>query len=124
MTLLMLTFLLTNFYAKRRVYMIYLEASLRVVPGKMKELMKVFEQEYLPISNKLGRKLVAQWTTTIGTLDEVVDLWAYDDLIHMHRFNEARAKSSEFASASEHLRALISYEEVRLMVPTSLSDMK
>jgi len=104
--------------------MIYLEASLRVVPGKMKELMQVFEEEYLPISNKLGRKLVAQWATTIGTLDEVVDLWAYEDLTHMQHFNEARAKSPEFAKASEHLRALVAYEEVRLMVPTLLSEMK
>jgi len=104
--------------------MIYLEASLRVVPGKMKELMEVFEKEYLPLSNKFGRKLAAQWTTSIGTLDEVVDLWVYEDLVHMQRFNEARAKSSEFAKASERLRALIAYEEVRLMVPTPLSEMK
>jgi len=104
--------------------MIYLEASLRVVPGKMNELMEVFEKEYLPASNELGRKLVAQWTTTIGTLDEVVDLWAYENLAHMQRFNEARAKSPAFAKASEHLRALIAYEEVRLMVPTPLSEMK
>jgi hypothetical protein len=104
--------------------MIYLEATLRVVPGKMKELMEVFEKEYLPMSNKFGRKLAAQWTTSIGTLDEVVDIWVYDDLAHMQRFNEARAKSAEFARASEHLRALIAYEEVRLMVPTHLSEMK
>ncbi len=104
--------------------MLYLEASLKVVPGKMKELMEVFEKEYLPLSNKFGRKLAAQWTTSIGTLDEVVDLWAYEDLTHMQRFNEARAKSPEFAKASEHLRALIAYEEVRLMVPTPLSEMK
>jgi len=104
--------------------MIYLEASLRVVPGKMKELMEVFEKEFLPASNKLGRKLVAQWTTTIGTLDEVVDLWAYEDLTHLQRLNEAKAKSPEFAKASEHLRALIAYEEARLMIPTPLSEMK
>jgi hypothetical protein len=104
--------------------MIYLEASLRVVPGKMKELMEVFEKEYLPLSNKFGRKLLAQWTTTIGTLDEVVDLWVYEDLAHMQHFNEARSKSPEFVKASEHLRALIAYEEVRLMVPTSLSEMQ
>jgi hypothetical protein len=90
----------------------------------MKELMEVFEKEYLALSNKFGRKLAAQWTTTIGTLDEVVDLWVYEDLAHMQRFNEARAKSPEFAKASENLRALIAYEEVRLMVPTPLSEMK
>ncbi len=104
--------------------MIYVEASIRVVPGKMNEFMEVFEKEFLPLSNKLGRKLAAQWRTTIGTLDEVTDLWAYDDLSHMQRFQEARAKSPEFTKASEHLRTLIAYETTRLMVPTALSSMK
>jgi hypothetical protein len=86
--------------------------------------MQVFEKEYLPLSNKMGRKLLGQWTTSIGTLDTLVDIWVYDDLSHMQRFNEARAKSPEFAVASEHLRALIGYEETRLMVPTALSALK
>ena len=104
--------------------MIYLEASMRAVPGKMKELMEVFENEYLPLSIKFGRKLVAQWATAIGTLDEIVDLWVYEDLNHMQRFNEARAKSPEFTKAYEHLRHFVAYEEVRLLVPTPLSEMK
>ncbi|GAJ19198.1 unnamed protein product, partial [marine sediment metagenome] len=35
------------------------------------------------------------------------DLWAYDDLTHMQRVQEERAKSSEFTEASHHLRSLI-----------------
>ena len=104
--------------------MIYVEASLRVVPGKMNELMEVFEKEFLPASKKVGMNLVAQWRTAIGTLDEVIDLWAYDDLNHMQRVQEARAGSAEFKEAAAHLRALIAYEETRLIVPTSLSAMK
>jgi hypothetical protein len=42
----------------------------------------------------------------------------------MQRFQEARAKSPEFAKASEHLRALIAYETTRLMVPTPLSELQ
>lgn len=104
--------------------MIYVEASLRVVPSKMNEFTEVFEKEYLPASNKLGRKLAAQWRTTIGTLDEIIDLWAYNDLTHMQQFQEARTKSPEFIKASEHLRSLIAYETTRLMVPTPLSSIK
>ncbi len=104
--------------------MIYLEASFQVVPGKMNELMQVFEKEFLPASNKLGRKLAAQWRTTIGTLDEITDLWVYDDLTHMQQVQEARAKSPEFTEAANHLRSLIAYETTRLMVPTPLSSMK
>jgi len=90
----------------------------------MKELMEMFEHEYLPLSNKIGRKFVGQWTTAIGTLDEVVDLWAYEDLTHMQRSLEARAKSSEFIKVNERVRTLIAYEEVRLMIPTPLSELK
>ena len=104
--------------------MIYLEASLRVVPGKMSEFTKVFEKEFLPASNKLGRKLIAQWRTTIGTLDEVTDLWGYDDLTHMQQVQEAGTKSPEFIKAAGHIRSLIAYETTRLMVPTSVSSMK
>jgi hypothetical protein len=104
--------------------MIYLEATLRVMPGKMHEFMDVFEKEFLPSNTKLGRKLLGQWFTTIGTLDEVNAIWGYDDLTHMQRFNEARAKSAEALKASEHLRPLIAYETVRLMAPTPLSPMK
>ena len=104
--------------------MIYLEASLRVVPGKMDELMKVFEKEFLPAGKKVGMNLVAQWRTAVGTLDEVIDLWGYNDLTQMQQVQEARAKSPEFMKAAGHLRALIAYEETRLMAPTSLSLMK
>jgi hypothetical protein len=97
--------------------MIYLEATLRVMPGKMHEFMDVS-------NTKLGRKLLGQWFTTVGTLDEVNAIWGYDDLTHMQRFNEARAKSAEAIKASEHLRPLIVYETVRLMAPTPLSPMK
>jgi NIPSNAP len=104
--------------------MIYLEASLRVTPGKMKELMEVFEKEFLPAFTKSGGKLVGQWTTSIGIAGTVVDLWAYDDLSQMERSREARAKMPEYTVASEHLQPLIAYEETRLLVPTKLSQMK
>ena len=104
--------------------MIYLEAAIHVAPGKMKEFMDVFTNQYLPASERLGRRLIGQWRTFVGPLDEVVDLWAYDDLSHMQRFQEARSQSAEFKEASEHLRALIAYETTRLLVPTPLSLMK
>lgn len=104
--------------------MIYLEARLTVVPGKMNEFMEVFGKEYLPASNKLGRKLVGQFRTTIGTLDEITDLWAYEDLAHLQGAQETRARSPEMMKAGEKLRALIAHETTRLMVPTPLSEMK
>ena len=104
--------------------MIYLEASIQVATGRMNEFMEVFAKEYLPASEKLGRKLVAQWRTSIGTLDEVVDLWAYDDLAHMQRFQEARQDSEEMVRAGNKLRSLIAHETTRLLAPTPYSPFK
>lgn len=104
--------------------MIYLEASIELLPGKMSEFMEIFSREYLPASNKLGRKFVAQWRTSIGTLDEIVDLWAYDDLTHMQRFQEARQRSPEMTRAYEKLRALVAHETLRLMIPMPTSPLK
>lgn len=104
--------------------MIYLEASIRVLPGKMPDFMEVFKKDFLSNSEKLGRRLVGQWHTLVGTLDEVTNLWVYDDLAHMQRFQEARVRSPEFVKISEHLRTFIAYETTRLMVPTPLSTMK
>ena len=104
--------------------MIYLEAPLRVLPGKMNEFMEAFEKEFLPISNKLGRKLVGQWQTIIGEKEEVTNLWVYDDLAHVQRVLDTCAKSPEFAEATNLLRSLISYEATKIMVPTPLSPMK
>jgi len=101
--------------------MIYLEASIKVAPGKMNEFMEVFSKEYLPASEKLGRKLTAQWRTIVGTLDEVVDLWAYDDFAHMQRFQEARQKDEAIIKAGERLRPLIAHETTRLLAPTPYS---
>jgi len=103
---------------------IYIEASFRVVPGKMGEFMEVFEKEFLPASDKVGMKLVAQWRTTIGTLDEVTNLWGYDDLLHMQRVQDARTQNPEFRKASSHIRTLIAYEATRLMTPTAFSSIK
>jgi len=104
--------------------MIYLEATIEVVPGKMNEFMEVLSKEYLPASEKLGRKLAAQWQTLVGTLDEVVDLWAYDDLAHMQRFQEARQKDEEILKAGERLRSLIAHETTKLLMPTPYSAIK
>jgi NIPSNAP len=104
--------------------MVYMLATVRVVPGKMEEFKKVFEREMLPAAKKIGWSLAAQWDTTVGTLSEVTDLWAYDDLSHMQRVQEAMSTSPEFQKAFAHIEPLIAHESMKLMVPTALSSLK
>ena len=104
--------------------MIYFEATIKVAPGKMNEFMEVLSKEYVPASQKLGRKLVGQWRTLVGTLGEVINLWAFDDLAHMQRFQEAQQKDEEILKIGKRLVPLIAHETTKLLVPTPYSALR
>ena len=110
--------------------MVYVLATIKVEPGKMQEFLDTFWNQYLPLTdkicaeNRVGRKLVAQWQTTVGRLDEVVDLWAYDDLMTLQRYREVRLNSEEFRKHGTAIRALISEEVLKVIVPTPHSPLK
>jgi hypothetical protein len=104
--------------------MLYMMAKIQVAPGKMEEFTKVFNEEFAPSCARLGRKLVGQWKTYIGDMDEVTDLWQYHDLTDMQRFNEARMKDDRYLKALTKLGPLVAHETMKLMYPTALSPMK
>jgi hypothetical protein len=104
--------------------MIYLEAQLTVEHGKMDEFMEIFEKVIVPESTKMNRILIGQWRTSIGTLGEITNLWSYEDLAAMQRFNESRAKNPTLSKAFERLTACVSHETLKLMVPTKASPLK
>ncbi|QET05173.1 MULTISPECIES: NIPSNAP family protein [Cupriavidus] len=47
--------------------------------GKMKDYLKHFEKEGLPVISRYA-KLVGWWYTEIGELNQVVHIWAYESL--------------------------------------------
>lgn len=104
--------------------MIYLQASITVEHDKINEFMEIFEKEIVPESTKMNRILIGQWRTSIGTLGEITNLWSYEDLTAMQRFNEARAKNPALIKAFDRLTALVSHETLKLMVPTKASPLK
>jgi hypothetical protein len=46
------------------------------------------EKFLLPIFNEYGQKLVGTWKTTIGTYDEVVDLYSFESLAAMEKIRQ------------------------------------
>lgn len=54
--------------------MIYLQASLKLRPGKLPDFIKLLN-ELTPVVGKHGWKLVGSYANVVGRLNGVVDLW-------------------------------------------------
>ena len=56
-----------------------------IKPGRIPEYMSAVEQVGLPIREELGVKLAGWFYSDVGTLNQVVHIWAYDDSDDLHR---------------------------------------
>ena len=104
--------------------MLYLQATVQVAPGKMEEFLEVFSNDYITETQRLGRKLVAQWQTVVGPRNEIIDIWAHDSFADLDRFYEARGKSEIMQKAISRIRPLIAWETTKILKPTQFSPLK
>src|SRR5205823_5849665 len=58
--------------------MIVEERIYTMQPGKVQEWLAFYGERGLPIQNRLLGKLIGFFSSEIGTLNQVVHLWAYD----------------------------------------------
>ena len=54
--------------------MVYLQASIKLYPGKLQAFTTMLN-ELLPVVGKHGWKLVGSYASVVGRLNTVVDLW-------------------------------------------------
>jgi hypothetical protein len=125
--------------------MLYAEATIHIVPGKLEEFKKVFEEQYLPVSLQFGRKFMGAWETSKFTpvnkiedksgnvpdfvwetpdVVEVIDMWAYDDEAHMEEVEAKIRDESEYKSAAANLSKTMLDECSRIIIPFSYSPLQ
>ncbi|MTH36613.1 NIPSNAP family protein [Paracoccus limosus] len=86
-----------------------------IAPRKMGEFLEVFDRLAMPVLIRTLGAPIGFYTSTVGTLNQVVHLWAYRDLADMEARWQARDTDPDFA---EYLRAsghLIVAQEDRLL---------
>ncbi|WP_207101748.1 NIPSNAP family protein [Paracoccus shandongensis] len=86
-----------------------------IAPRKMAEFLEVFDRLAMPVLIRTLGAPIGFYTSTVGTLNQVVHLWAYRDMADMEARWQARDSDPDFA---EYLRAsghLIVAQEDRLL---------
>jgi hypothetical protein len=53
-------------------------------PGRRREFLALYEKEGLPVQKKHLGNLVGFFTTEVGNVNEIVHIWAYEDLADPH----------------------------------------
>ena len=69
--------------------MIYDMRTYDIAMGKIPEYMAAVREVALPVRERHGVKLAGWYYTDIGTLNRVVQIWAYRDYAHYEEAREA-----------------------------------
>ncbi len=104
--------------------MIYELRTYQLKIGGIPQYLAIAENRLLPALAEHGIKPVGFWTTDIGTLNEVVHLWAYRDL------NERQEKWAKWAADPrrpeflKELSQIIVSQSNKILSPTAFSELK
>ena len=86
--------------------------------GKMAEVVKLYSELGYPALHKAGldKKLVGYFQSDVGTLNQLVHLWKFDDDADRRRHWQAVYANADFMSFAVHLRPLVMTQEVKLLL--------
>ncbi len=104
--------------------MIYELRSYQLVVGGLPEYLDLARTKILPCIAEHGIKPVGFWTTSIGTLNEVVHLWAYKDLNERQAKWDLWIKDPRRPEVMAKLRNIVVSQSNKILSPTDFSEMK
>ena len=92
----------------------------------MPKWIALYEQYGLPVQQKYLGNLIGFFQTEIGSLNEVIHLWGFDDLNERQRRRAEMAKDPawhDFMRRNEELGALMN-QESKIVIPVGFSPIK
>ncbi|WP_243772219.1 NIPSNAP family protein [Burkholderia anthina] len=113
-----------NHAARKDSRMLYELRTYTIAPGRTQEYIRHFEKEGLPIISRYAT-LIGWWHTEIGTLNQVVHIWAYESLDDRMKHRAALFEDPDWIEKfiSKGSPMLIN-QESKILVPASFSPIR
>jgi NIPSNAP len=93
-------------------------------PGKGPEWLEIYGREGRDLQvSHLGR-MIGYFTTEIGSLNQVIHLWAYEDLEDRRRRRAALVDTPEWHALLRKLLPLCRDMESKILIPASFSPIR
>jgi hypothetical protein len=104
--------------------MIYELRTYQLAVGGLPTYLEIARTKILPGVSEYGLKPVGFWYSEIGQLNEVVHLWAYNDLNERQEKWSKWARDPRRAEVMEKLRGVVLSQSNKILSPTDFSAMK
>ena len=96
----------------------------QIVPRKMGEYLKLFEEYGLPVQRRHLGDPLGYFVTEHGQLHQVVHLWGFDSLADLERKRGARNADPAWDDYMARTEGLVVSQENKLTRPTGWSGIK
>jgi hypothetical protein len=93
-------------------------------PGTLPKFLTAFEAEGLPLQTQHCGHLVGYFTTESGTLNQVVQMWAYKDAADRDQRRAGLWADPAWQAFGEKALPMIQGQENRLLKPTRFSPLR
>ena len=104
--------------------MIYNVRTYTVQPRLMKKYVGMFETMALPAATRLGMRLIAYFISQNGALNQVVHIWAYENLAEYEKIRATRDEDAEWELFLDSTVGLLVSQKDKFMRPSSFSPLQ
>ncbi|MEN9889467.1 MAG: hypothetical protein RL559_1504 [Pseudomonadota bacterium] len=88
-------------------------------PGRLREYLALYQAEGLAIQQRILGRMVGYYSSEIGELNQVVHLWAYQDLNERSERRAALLADPGFKAYVHKMLPLLVKQESRILNPTA-----
>jgi hypothetical protein len=93
--------------------------------GKTREWLDYYEKNGLPVQKRVLGRLVGFFTTELGTLNQIVHMWAYESLADREQRRAALGKETEWHAYLRNQPAgVLVAQETKILLPTAFSPLQ
>ncbi len=93
-------------------------------PGRLRDFLALYENEGWPVQRKHLGNLVGFFTTEVGNVNEIVHIWAYEDVADRAKRRAAMAADPAWQAYLQKSREFMKHMNNKILVPTSFSPTK
>jgi hypothetical protein len=86
-------------------------------PGKWRDYLSLYEKEGLPIQLRILGRMVGYYYTDIGELNQIVHMWAYEDLADRTQRRATLGKDANWQAYVGKMLPLLQSQTSKIMVP-------
>ena len=103
-------------FIEKRTYTLY--------PGKVADYMKIYQADGLAIQTRILPKLVGWYYSDIGELNQIVHMWAYEDMKQRTTKRAELGADPGWQSYVAKVRPLVMRQESQILMPAPWNPVK